>query len=242
MSFVQMALRADDMDLTGATVKLAYSSNIRLWLKDARDQRTATDVVVPGSYPVSTLMPESGYEVFYVEGLAASGSEGAEFISAVLDSSRGRSSDIVRLTCVGVSAIEVAPAGWADGETSGSCQIAAGGMVSEAHQATVTVRTDPAVGPALIPVGLIGGQGHAMGATLTMGPATIDADSQSLVFTEGGGALQGLLTSGDVCNGCTVTAGGAQRRWALDGTRWRRKGSGCRSPRIWHQVVRSRRY
>jgi hypothetical protein len=198
--FVTMGLSAQGMDLSGATVEITYGGGVRIWKADAGQTRTGADLLVSGTeYPASDLLQTTGNRILYVEGVSA----GAGPIVATLTTAGMRvSRDVVAYTCCAVGAVKVVPKGWTGGSDTAPSQIAAGGFESESHQADVRVEMSPAVGSVPVKVTLLGGEGHGKSAALTM------PDTGDYLWTNSAGVLDGgVLTSGDVCNSCTVKAG-----------------------------------
>jgi hypothetical protein len=104
--------------------------------------------------------------------------------------------------------MKITPKGAADYEhLPDPIQIAAGGFSSPAHQADVLIQVEPALPGVSIALGLLNGVGHERHARLEIGGQTADAGGDVIVVeTDSSGGLQGVLTSSDSIDTCTVHA------------------------------------
>ncbi len=86
-------------------------------------------------------------------------------------------------------------------------QIAAGGFASPVHQADVVIRVEPAIAGIPISLGLLNGVGHERHAKLEVAGMTTFAGGGTIVVETGtGGVIEGVLTSSDSEDICTVFA------------------------------------
>lgn len=109
---------------------------------------------------------------------------------------------------VTVQSIEIIPEGVAEGhKLPQPVRIAAGAVESGAHRATVVIQVDPKEAGIPLEISLLNGRGHEPGksARLVIGETTIPGGGPPMtVKTKTGGRIEGVLTSSDVLETCTV--------------------------------------
>ncbi len=163
--------------------------------------------------PASSSYPVARFPLtLYVEGKNVSSSPRDKEITVTQDLSGA--TDKVKYT-VFKADITVMPKGWPEDEALPEVvTIGAGAIASEAHQADVEIHVLPEKAGIMVPVRLIDGRCYESGkdAKLAMGAVTaIGGGDAVTVQTGAGGIIDGVLTSSDVIDGCTIKAGTTER-------------------------------
>jgi hypothetical protein len=175
------------------------------------DAATGGNAVISGTDYANANLPTN----FWVEGVAVSATAGTSstpgpetiLAQAIPDGMYDR----ISFTVYQVDSITVTPKGVpADYQLPTPVKIAAGAIASDAHQADVVIQVLPGVAGIPIDISLLDGRSHQSGkaAKLVMGSVTAQGGGGVVTAVTGtGGKIEGVLTSSDVYDSCTIHTG-----------------------------------